>query len=46
MGKGDKQHGNREAKKPKADKKGAPIALSTFLRPVAPTKKSGPRSEG
>jgi hypothetical protein len=32
MGKGDKQHGNREAKKPKADKKVAPAA-STFLKP-------------
>ena len=26
MGKGDKQHGNREAKKPKADKKAAPLS--------------------
>jgi hypothetical protein len=26
MSKGDKQHGNREAKKPKADKKAAPLS--------------------
>ena len=32
MGKGNKQRGNREAKKPKADKKLAPVS-STFLRP-------------
>ncbi len=32
MGKGNKQRGNREAKKPKTDKKPAP-ATSTFLRP-------------
>ena len=32
MGKGDKQRGNREAKKPKANKKAAP-AGSTFLKP-------------
>ena len=31
MGKGDKQHGNREAKKPKANKKLAP-ASTTFLK--------------
>ena len=30
MGKGDKQHGNREAKKPKADKKAAPAAASAL----------------
>ncbi len=40
MAKGQKKS-NREAKKPKADKKATPVALSTFLRPVAPTKKSG-----
>jgi hypothetical protein len=45
MAKGQKKS-NREAKKPKADKKAAPIALSTFLRPTAPTKKSSPRSDG
>ena len=38
MAKGQKKR-TREAKKPKADKKGAPIALSTFLRPTAPAKK-------
>lgn len=32
MGKGDKQRGNREAKKPKADKKVVAPA-STFLKP-------------
>ncbi len=31
MGKGDKQHGNREAKKPKANKKLTP-ASTTFLK--------------
>jgi hypothetical protein len=45
MAKGQKKS-NREAKKPKADKKAAPLAASTFLRPVAPTKKASPRSEG
>jgi hypothetical protein len=40
MGKGDKQHGNREAKKPKADKKVAPPA-STFLKPQPDTRKPG-----
>jgi hypothetical protein len=40
MGKGDKQHGNREAKKPKADKKAAP-ATSTFLNPQPDTRKPG-----
>ncbi len=38
MAKGQKKT-NREVKKPKADKKGVPIALSTFLRPTAPPKK-------
>ena len=38
MGKGDKQHGNREAKKPKADKKLAP-ATSNFLKPQADLRK-------
>ena len=40
MGKGDKQHGNREAKKPKADKKLAP-ATSNFLKPQADLRKPG-----
>ena len=30
MGKGDKQHGNREAKKPKADKKVAATSTTTL----------------
>jgi len=38
MGKGDKQHGNREAKKPKADKKVAP-ATAGFLKPQADARK-------
>ena len=38
MGKGDKQRSNREAKKPKADKKLAP-ASSTFLKPQGDTRK-------
>jgi hypothetical protein len=38
MGKGDKQHGNREAKKPKANKKAAPAAAS-FLKPQTETRK-------
>jgi len=40
MGKGDKQHGNREAKKPKADKKAAPASAS-FLKPQAEARKPG-----
>jgi hypothetical protein len=40
MGKGNKQHGNREAKKPKADKKVAPVS-STFLKPQAEARKPG-----
>ncbi len=40
MGKGDKQHGNREAKKPKADKKIVPPG-STFLKPQAEIRKPG-----
>jgi len=40
MGKGDKQRGNREAKKPKANKKTAP-AGSTFLKPQPDTRKPG-----
>ena len=38
MGKGDKQHGNREPKKPKANKKAAP-ATAGFLKPQATTAK-------
>ena len=38
MGKGDKQHGNREAKKPKADKKVAP-ATANFLKPQVDARK-------
>jgi hypothetical protein len=46
MGKGNKQRGNREAKKPKADKKLAPVS-STFLGPQADARKPGakPRSK-
>jgi hypothetical protein len=40
MGKGDKQHGSREAKKPKADKKAAPASAS-FLKPQADARKPG-----
>jgi hypothetical protein len=40
MSKGNKQHGNREAKKPKADKKVAPVS-STFLGPQADARKPG-----
>lgn len=40
MGKGDKQHGNREAKKPKADKKLAPLPQA-FLKPQASPAKPG-----
>jgi hypothetical protein len=43
MGKGNKQRGNREAKKPKADKKVAP-ASSTFLRPQVDAPKPGSKS--
>jgi hypothetical protein len=43
MGKGNKQRGNREAKKPKADKKVAPVR-STFLRPQADIPKPGAKS--
>jgi hypothetical protein len=42
MGKGNKQRGNREAKKPKADKF-APVS-STFLRPQADAPKPGAKS--
>ena len=40
MGKGDKQHGNREAKKPKADKKLAPLP-SSVLKPQDDLRKPG-----
>ncbi len=40
MGKGNKQRGNREAKKPKADKKVA-AASPTFLGPQADARKPG-----
>lgn len=40
MGKGDKQRGNREAKKPKANKKVAP-GSSTFLKPRPEAPKPG-----
>jgi hypothetical protein len=40
MGKDNKQRGNREAKKPKADKKVAPMS-STFLGPHADARKPG-----
>ncbi len=40
MGKGDKQRGNREAKKPKANKK-PPTAASTLLRPQPDAPKAG-----
>ncbi len=43
MGKGDKQHGNREAKKPKADKKLAP-APETSLKPQPAARKSVPKA--
>lgn len=38
MGKGDKQRSNREAKKPKADKKLAPLPAS-FLKPQGEVRK-------
>lgn len=38
MGKGDKQHGNREAKKPKADKKLTPPP-SSFIKPQGDARK-------
>ncbi len=43
MGKGDKQHGNREAKKPKANKKLAPASAAlpkVGSGPVKPPAKS------
>ncbi len=44
MGKGDKQRGNREAKKPKADKKAAPLS-ATFLKPQGDDKKPTGKSK-
>jgi hypothetical protein len=38
MGKGNKQRGNREAKKPKANKTVAPVS-TTFLKPQADAHK-------
>ncbi len=38
MGKGDKQRSNREAKKPKADKKAAPVG-ATLLKPQGDMRK-------
>lgn len=43
MAKGNKQRGNREAKKPKANKTLAPVT-STFLRPQAGGPKPGAKS--
>ena len=40
MSKGDKQRGNREAKKPKADKKAVPVS-ATFLKPQGEDRKPG-----
>ncbi len=45
MGKGDKQHGNREAKKPKANKKLAP-ATAGFLKPQTETSKPAGKNAG
>ncbi len=45
MGKGDKQHGNREAKKPKANKKAAPLS-TTFLKPQDDARKPGAKPSG
>jgi hypothetical protein len=41
MGKGDKQHGNREAKKPKADKKIAPLPASYLKQEPVASKPGG-----
>ncbi len=41
MGKGDKQHGSREAKKPKADKKLAPLSTSILKPQDEPGKLGG-----
>ena len=45
MAKGNKQRGNREAKKPKADKKLAPVTLDLpYIRPQADGPKPGAKS--
>jgi hypothetical protein len=44
MGKGDKQRSNREAKKPKADKKAAPPGTS-ILKPQGDLRKPGKPSK-
>ena len=44
MGKGDKQHGNREAKKPKANKKLAPTTAPTLLKPQDDARKPSKNS--
>ena len=41
MAKGQKRS-TRELKKPKADKKAAPLAASPFSRPPTPAKKPSP----
>ncbi len=41
MAKGQKRS-NRELKKPKADKKAAPVSASPFSRPPPPQKKPSP----
>ena len=43
MGKGNKQSGSREPKKPKADKKVAP-ATATFLKPQGEVRKPAGKS--
>ena len=45
MGKGDKQHGNREAKKPKANKKLGP-ANTTLLKTGNDTAKAPAKPSG
>jgi hypothetical protein len=44
MGKGDNQRGNREAKKPKANKKAAPLS-ATFLKTPAPPGKPAAKTD-
>ena len=43
MGKGNKQHANRELKEPKADKTLAPVA-ETFLKPQGAVRKPGAKA--
>jgi hypothetical protein len=45
MGKGNKQDGKREAKKPKADKKVAPLS-SSFLKPQGDARKPAAKPTG